>query len=83
MLLILMYFTYIKLLSKDIQQSAMTVWEFTIDLTHWGRVTHIGVGKLTVIGSDNGLSLRWRQAIIWTNAGILLTGPLGTNFNEI
>ena len=23
------------------------------------------------------------QAIIWTNAGILLTGPLGTNFNEI
>ena len=24
-----------------------------------------------------------RQAMIWTNAGILLTGPLGTNFNEI
>ena len=24
-----------------------------------------------------------RQAIIWTNAGILLIGPLGTNFNEI
>ena len=24
-----------------------------------------------------------RQAIIWTNAGILLTGPLGTNFNDI
>ena len=23
------------------------------------------------------------QAIIWTNAGILLTGPLGTNFSEI
>ena len=25
-------------------------------LTHWGRVTHICVGKLTSIGSDNGLS---------------------------
>ena len=24
-----------------------------------------------------------RQAIIWTNAGILLIGPLGTNFSEI
>ena len=26
---------------------------------------------------------RRRQAIIWTNAGILLIGPLGTNFSEI
>ena len=25
-------------------------------LTRWGRVTHICVGKLTIIGSDNGLS---------------------------
>ena len=52
-------------------------------LTHWGRVTHICVGKLTIIGSDNGLSPGRRQAIIWTNAGILLIGPVGTNFNEI
>ena len=52
-------------------------------LTHWGRETHICVGKLTIIGSDNGLSPARRQAIIWTNAGILLIGPLGTNFNEI
>ena len=52
-------------------------------LTHWGRVTHICVNKLTIIGSDNGLSPGRRQAIIWTNAGILLTGPLGTNFSEI
>ena len=54
-----------------------------ISLTHWGRVTHICVSKLTIIGSDNGLSPGRRQAIIWTNAGILLTGPLGTNFSEI
>ena len=52
-------------------------------LTHWGRVTHICVGKLTIIGSDNGLSPDLRQAIIWTNAGLLLIGPLGTNFSEI
>ena len=52
-------------------------------LTLWGRVTHICVSKLTSIGSDNGLSPGRRQAIIWTNAGILLIGPLGTNFNEI
>ena len=37
-------------------------------ITHWGRVTHICIVKLT---------------IIWTNAGILLIGPLGTNFSEI
>ena len=53
------------------------------ELTHWGRVTHICVSNLTTIGSDNGLSPDRRQAIIWTNAGILLIGPLGTNFNEI
>ena len=54
-----------------------------IKLTHWGRVTHICVSQQTIIGSDNGLSPGRRQAIIWTNAGILLIGPLGTNFNKI
>ena len=52
-------------------------------LTQWGRVTHICVGKLTIIASDNGLSPGWRQAIIWTNAAILLNWTLGTNFSEI
>ena len=52
-------------------------------LTHWGRVTHICVGKLTITGSDNGSSTGRCQAIIWTNAWILLIGPLGTNFSEI
>ena len=54
-----------------------------VGLTHWGRVTHICVSKLASIVSDNGLSPGRRQAIIWTNAGILLIGPLGTNFSEI
>ena len=35
------------------------------------------------IGSDNGLSPDRRQAIIWTNAGILLIGPLRKTFSEI
>ena len=49
---------------------------------HWGQ-KHICVSKLTNIGPDNGLLPGRRQAIIWTNAGILLNGPLGTNFSEI
>ena len=44
---------------------------------------HICVGKLTIIGSDNGLSPGRHQAIIWTNTGTLLIEPLGTNFSEI
>ena len=42
--------------------------------------------KLQVVsyyGSDNGLWPGQRQTIIWTNYGILLIGPLGTNFSEI
>ena len=53
------------------------------ELTHWGWMTHICVSELTIIGSDNGLSPGRRQAIIWTKDGILLIGPLGTNFSEI
>ena len=52
-------------------------------LTHWSRVTHICVSKLSSINSYNSLSPDRRQPIIWINAGILLIGPLGTNFNEI
>ena len=52
-------------------------------LTHWGWATHICISNLTIIGSDNGLSPGRRQAIIWTNAGILLIWPFGTKFSEI
>ena len=63
---------------------AHKVWgKITYPLTHWGRVTHICVGNLAIIDSDNGLSPGRRQAIIWPNAGILLIGSLGTNFSEI
>ena len=62
---------------------AMWCYSTRSTLTHWGRVTHICVGKLTIIGSDNGLSPCRRQAIIRTNAGILLIGTLGTRYSEI
>ena len=54
-----------------------------VSLIHWGRVTHICVSKLTIIGSDNGLPPDRCQAIIWTNAAIWLIRTLGTNFSEI
>ena len=65
----------------------MWVWSLMYGLpssTHWGRATHICVSKLTIIGSDNGLSPDRRQAIIWTNDRISLIGPSGTkrNFNQ-
>ena len=48
-----------------------------------GGGAYICVGKLTVTGSDNGLSPGRRQAVIWTYAEILLIGLLGTKFSEI
>ena len=54
---------------------------------------HICISKLTIVGSDNGLSPGGgsdnglspdrRQAIIWISVGVLLIGPSGTNFSEI
>ena len=52
-------------------------------LTQWSRVTQICVDKLTIMCSDNSLSPGRRRAIIWTNAVILLIGPLATNFSDI
>ena len=46
-------------------------------------MTQICVGNLTIIGTDNGLSPGRRQAIILTNAGILLIRHLETNLGEI
>ena len=52
-------------------------------LTHWGQVMHMCVSKIIIIGSDKGFSSGRGQATVWTNAGILLIGPLGIHFNEI
>ena len=56
---------------------------YAYHLTHWGLVTHICVSKLSIIGSDNSLSPGRRQAIIWTNDGILLFRTFRTHFSEI
>ena len=79
----------IRLFIKLLKQEKMTVlhwWQgaeaWLVQLTHWGRVTHICIGKLIIIGSDNGLSPDRRQAIIWTNAGLLSIGPLRTHFSD-
>ena len=78
-----------KPLSEPMVVSLLThghIWDASLglnELIHWGRVAHIRVSKLTIIGSDNGFSPGRCQAIIWTSAGILLTGPLQTNFSEI
>ena len=86
----------IKILQKERKYSFQTAycgWTFeeviSYDLnsysvlTHWGRMTHICVSKLTIIGSDNGLSPGRRQAIIQTNVGTLIIGPQVTTFCEI
>ena len=52
-------------------------------LTHWGWVSQIGIRKLTITGSGNGLSPGWQQAIIWTNVRILLFWTWRTNCSEI
>ena len=75
------YFPYASLV-HGIDQAAVYCCNSRL-LSHWGRVTHIYVSTLTSTASDNGLSPGRRQAIIWNNAGILLIGPLGTNFSEI
>ena len=52
-------------------------------ITHWSRVMHICISKLNIIGSHNGLSPGRRQAIIRTNAWILLIRTSETKFSEI
>ena len=44
---------------------------------------HICVSELGQHCSDHSLSPDRSQAIIWSNAGLLLIGHLGTNFSEI
>ena len=49
---------------------------------NWGRVMHICVNELTIIGSDNGLLPGCVKPLSDTD-GLLLIGNLGTNFSEI
>ena len=62
-------------LKEFAKTSNFLILKITLVTPHWGRVTHICISKLTITGSDNGLSSGRRQTIIWTNAGILLFEP--------
>ena len=56
------------------------VYWYSTRLTHWGRVTHICVNKLTIISSDNGLSPShylnqcW-EIVVWTTRNLLKWNP--------
>ena len=40
-------------------------------ITLWGRVTHVCISKLIIVGPDNGLWPGRHQAIIWSNTAML------------
>ena len=53
-----------------------------VQLTHWGRVTHICVNKLTIIGSDNGLLPSHYLNQCWNNVDWTLRNKLQWNLNR-
>ena len=61
------------------------LWSICISSPHPSRPrgTFIPLVQSGIMGSDNGLFLVQCQAIIWTNPGLLLIGPLARNFSEI
>ena len=79
MIIKLSNYSYIR---DDITTTSAAVTVVLVVVIYWGRVTHICVDKLIIIGCDNGLSPDRRQAIIWTNAGLLSIGPLRKYFSE-
>ena len=73
----------------DCQSSKYTLSDFCIDLfkvmyqlieVEW--CICVSVNKAT-IGSDNSLLPARHQAIVWTNTGILITGPLELKYNNL
>ena len=72
------------ILAPNSGNSNSVCWEYNFKvfslLNHWGCIC---ISKLTSISSDNGFLPGQRQAVVWTNAGILLIRALGTNFDEI
>ena len=74
---------FVKEVKERIQKKLALVCVNYLLTWQWGRVMHICVSEITIIGSVDGLSPGRCQAIIWTNAVILLIRALGTNFSEI
>ena len=70
------------------QTKTLCSWKYLI-IRYWYPVNslrpseaYMSVDKTTV-ASNNGLSPVRHWAIIWTNTGLLLIGPLGTNVSDI
>ena len=64
-------------------RKCMDIISTPIPWIRWGWVTPICISKLFIIGSENGLAPGRRQAIIWTNDGILLIGYFSEILIEI
>ena len=69
--------------NSAVSRQFLIPWSLNKQLTHWGQVMHICFGNLTTICSDNDLLPGRCQAIIWTNAAILLIVPLWSSFSGI
>ena len=62
---------------------SLTILNNVVWFTHLPyRRMNASVNRVSIV-SGNGLSSVRRQAITWTNAGLLSFGPFGTNFSEI
>ena len=68
-----------------VEMACYTLGEISLgyNLTHQGQVMHIYTSKLGHHWLDNLLASNTHQAIILSNAGLLLTAPLETYFSEI
>ena len=64
------------------QKNSALTWLMSINSLRPSDTYRHQQTKASTRPSGNGLSPFQHQAIIWTNAGILLVGPLGTNFSE-
>ena len=67
----------------DKRWSGVKTWQWKPDrsftparVTYQSLVTHICVKNKPIIGWDNGMSPVCYQAIVWTNAGWLIVGPM-------
>ena len=68
-----------------VRESGRTKGDFPLRdrLINWGQVKLICVIKLTIIVSDNGLSLGRCRSVIHTNDGLLSNGTMATIFSGI
>ena len=65
------------------RQSCWLFCNLWLYFTHLRLLPHTCLSELSSIGSGDGLSHLWHQAITWNNTGLLSIGLLGTNFSEI